>query len=187
MEKIKCERCDTENIGSSKYCSGCGYELPRPIEKDVTIQNMNSQPKGLGRGVNINLRAIIGAVVGVCIAIGVQQWLFKTPSFDKVMVASMNEINKTCPLMVDAETRLDNTLVIPPKTFQYNYTVLSAEAGLVDTIEVKKRIEPTILSFVKTNPQLKVMRDNNTTLNYYYKDKNGIYLFIITVKPEQYK
>lgn len=183
----KCDKCDTENFNTSKYCSGCGYELPQPIEKDEIAQNVNSQlpPRGIGRGINV--RAIIGAVVGILICFGLQQLLFKKPSYDKVMVEAMNMINKACPMMADAETRLDNTTVIPPKTFQYNYTLVNIESGSIDTLEVKKIMEPIVLNFVKTNPQMKMLRDNNLTLNYFYKDKNGVYLFQIPVTPNQYK
>lgn len=132
----KCDKCDTENFSTSKYCSGCGYELPQTIEKEETVQDMNSQPRGIGRGINV--RAIIGAVVGVLICFGIQQLLFKTPSYDKVMVEAMNMVNKACPMMVDSETRLDNTTVIPPKTFQYNYTLVNIESGSIDTLEVKR-------------------------------------------------
>lgn len=48
-------------------------------------------------------------------------------------------------------------------------------------------MEPIVLNFVKTNPQMKMLRDNNLTLNYFYKDKNGVYLFQIPVTPDQYK
>ena len=39
----KCNRCDMENPTTSKYCHGCGYELPNFIEKT------NNQCKDLER------------------------------------------------------------------------------------------------------------------------------------------
>jgi len=53
--------------------------------------------------------------------------------------------------------------------------------------DLRNYLEPTIINFVKTNPDMKKMRDFKTTVNYYYKDKTGVYLFTISVKPEQYE
>ena len=51
--------------------------------------------------------------------------LFKKPAFDKVMMEAASEINKTCPVMVDNVTRLDNSIALPNNVFQYNYTLVS--------------------------------------------------------------
>jgi len=34
---------------------------------------------------------------------------------------------------------------------------------------------------------MKYLRDNNVIVKYYYKDKNGAYLFDISVSPKQYE
>ena len=36
-----------------------------------------------------------------------------------------DEINKTCPKMIDKETRLDNSVALSNRTIQYNYTLLN--------------------------------------------------------------
>jgi hypothetical protein len=51
----------------------------------------------------------------------------------------------------------------------------------------KKNIESLIINTVKTNPDMAFFREKEVTMKYYYKDKNGNYLFSITVVPEQYK
>jgi hypothetical protein len=135
----------------------------------------------------LNTKAIIGIVVGVLFSALVQQLFFKTPSFDKVMMNAANEINKTCPLMVDKETRLDNAIALPENKFQYNYTLVNFEKEALNIEEVKGKIEPNIVNIVKTNPQMKIMRDNSTTVVYNYKDKNGVFLFEVAVTPDKYK
>jgi hypothetical protein len=89
--------------------------------------------------------------------------------------------------MLDSETRLDNVIPLPPKVFQYNYTLINAEKETVDTIMLKNYLETNITNFVRTSPDMKFQRDNKVTVNYCYKDKYGNYLFKISVTPEQYE
>ena len=112
---------------------------------------------------------------------------FKKPAFDKALMETASEINKSCPIMVDNATRFDNAAALPDKVFQYNYTLVNMVKDSIKIEDLKKYLEPTIVNFVKTNPEMETLRDYNTTINYYYKDKVGIYLFTISVKPEQYK
>ena len=52
-----------------------------------------------------NRKKIIGIIAGI-VAFGLAyfgaQQLFKAPSFDKAMMEAASELNKTCPIMVDA-------------------------------------------------------------------------------------
>lgn len=112
--------------------------------------------------------------------------IFNKPSFNKEMVQMASEINKNCPIMLDAQTRLDNTIALPDNVFQYNYTLVNSEKASLDIEGLKKYLEPIIYNVAKTNPDMKLLRDNKTTLNYYYKDKSGVYLFTISVTPDQY-
>ena len=89
--------------------------------------------------------------------------------------------------MLDADTRLDNTIAYPGKIFQYNHTLVNVEAELIDTIKLKEIIEPLAINLAKTNPQMKFQRDNNVILNYLYKDKYGVYLCMISITPAMYK
>ncbi len=136
-------------------------------------------------------KKVIGAIVGVAaffIAYFVaQQLFFKPPTFDKQMMKTASEINKSCPIMVDAETRLDNTVALPNKTIQYNYTLVNIEKGDIDISEFENYLQPVILNIIKTSPDLKYFRDNDVTMAYNYKDKNGEYLLKLTFKPEDYK
>ena len=131
----------------------------------------------------------ISIVIGVAFAIlaffAVQQF-FKSPTLNKELVKLASDMNKTLPMMVDSETRLDNTTACPNNTFQYSYTLINYDKESIDVIELKRTLEPHIVNQLKSSPQMQWQRDNKVTLDYYYKDKNGIYLFTITVKPEQY-
>lgn len=137
-----------------------------------------------------NRNKIIGTVVGIVVFglsyLAVQQLFFKPVSLDKAMMEAASELNKTCPIMVDQDTRLDNAVALPGNIFQYNYTLVNLYNSEVNIDTVKKYFEPGIINNVKTNPDLKVYRDNKVTMAYYYKDKNGEFVLKISVTPDMY-
>jgi len=132
------------------------------------------------------MKTVIGFIVGIGTIILVQQFFFKTPSFDKAMMEAASEINKSCPFMVDQYTRLDNVVALPNNTFQYNYSLINMNKEDVDIVGLTNYLEPTIVNNVKTNPDLKAYRDNKTTMAYYYKDKNGNFITKIEVSEDKY-
>jgi hypothetical protein len=113
--------------------------------------------------------------------------IFRKPVFDKVMVEYAKEFNKTCPMMVDNATQLNNVLALPENVLQYNYTIVTMVKDSVNINALKEYLEPAILNTVKTEPQMKIVRDNKVTVNYSYQDKNGVFMFTISIKPEQYE
>ena len=132
----------------------------------------------------------IGIIVGIVAFgltyFGVQQIFFKAPTFDKAMMEAASELNKTCPIMVDQDTRLDNAAALPGNIFQYNYTLVNLDKSEVNIDTVKKYVEPGLINNVKTNPDLKGYRDNKVTVAYNYKDKNGVFVLKINVTPDLY-
>ena len=178
----KCNKCGAENLNNAKYCQECGCELPKPTVEEAQ-QTMTKPVKEKNRKTLI--KSIIGTIVGMIIGTVItQQLFFKSPSFDKVLMEMASEMNKSCPMMMDGETRLDNVTVLPPKTIQYNYTLVNMVKESIDTIVMKEYLEPNITNFVRTDPQMQFFRDNKTTINYHYRDKVGNYVFIIPVTPE---
>jgi hypothetical protein len=126
-------------------------------------------------------------VVGAVTLVLVQQFFFKAPSYDEVMMQAASEINKSCPFMVDQETRLDNAVALPGNVFQYNYTLVNMEKATTDISQLENYLKPTLINNVKSNPDMKINRDNKTTMGYYYKDRDGAFLFKILVTPDLYE
>lgn len=184
MEKKVCERCSFESANNAQYCSGCGYRLSEGIEGGSS----QSVPSKISKKSDTRKRvmSLLGMIMGLLLAAGLQKLLFKRPSFDNVMIEMTKEMNKSCPIMVDAETRLDNTVFLMGKTIQYNYTLVNIESEDVDTLDFKMIMEPLIINNAKTNPQMKSLREYETNINYLYKDKYGKYICIIELKAEQY-
>jgi hypothetical protein len=137
------------------------------------------------KGNKKTISTVVGIIFALLAYFGVQQ-LFKASSIDKQLINIANDMNKLLPMMGDSETRLDNTMAFPDKVFQYTYTLINYDAESIDTVEMKRFMETNIKNNLKTNPQMQWQRDNKVTLRYYYKDKNGMYVCTITVKPEQY-
>lgn len=185
MENIKCTNCETVNPEGNKYCSNCGYQLPKStMNFESTVQEPKKEKEDKGK----KIRGVIFGIIAFGISyFAVQQLFFKPPSLDKTMMEIASEINKTCPIMVDSETRFDNAVSLSKNVFQYNYTLVNIDKASANPAEIKKSLEPNIINYVKTNPKMQFQRDHQTTLNYYYKDKAGLFLLLISVTPEKYK
>lgn len=113
--------------------------------------------------------------------------VFSKPlDIDKLLVEITNEINKTCPRIVDQYTRLDNTFSLPNKVFQYNYSLLETEKSQIDLDTFRAYMIPSIIKNLKATPDMELFRDK-VTINYYYKDKNGEFVDLIKITPDLYK
>jgi hypothetical protein len=182
MQKTNCTTCGTDNPVTNKYCSNCGFALPK-VAPAVVQEVAQPTPKKKG----LPVMGYVGIAIGVATMIAIKQFLFQVPSFDKTMMDVASELNKTCPIMVDQDTRLDNSVALPDNIFQYNYTLVNIEKGTVNVEDLKNYLEPTITNLVKTSPQMQPQRDHEMTLNYFYKDKNGEHLFTVSITPDKYK
>ena len=131
----------------------------------------------------------IGIVAGIAIVIaGIFCYVkFSSPLSEKMLTALAAQVNKSCPTMIDDETRLDNVVLLPDNVFQYNYTLVNLEKAAVNLDEMKSMLHPVIEEFVKTSPEMQFQRKYETTVNYSYKDKDGQPLMTITIRPDQYK
>jgi hypothetical protein len=179
-----CSNCETENEINSKYCSTCGYKLS--IVENQNIKTEVEQKKGIKPERKFNVKTFLGFIVGFIIMFFVTQSFFK-PSIDKQLAEFANEFNKTCPMNVDEYTTLKNVVALPNKTIQYNYVLVGIEKAEVKLDTVKKYIFPQVLQNVKTNPGMKLFRDNKVTINYSYSDQKGEFVTEYIVKPEMYE
>lgn len=133
------------------------------------------------------LWTLLGLIFGATVTIVLLNYSsFTQPSFDKMMVKISNDMNKNCPYMVDKETRLDNTIAVG-NTIAYNYTLINMGINDIDLASIKNYMEQTLVNNTKTNPDMKVFRENNATIDYNYKDKDGVFLFKVQVTPDKYK
>jgi len=138
---------------------------------------------------NYARKSWIIAVISIVIFLIVVPFAVKKiffPGFDDVMSRTSSLMNKKCPMMVDKITRLDNTVLLPGKVFQYNYTIISLDKSEIDTNQFKKGMETNIINLVKTSPELKYIREHEGILVYNYKDKNGKFIVAVYATPDKY-
>lgn len=132
----------------------------------------------------------VGVIIGVAVSLVVyllaQQYLFIPPTFDKVMMKMASEMNESCPIMIDQATRLDNVAALPDNTLQYNYTLIGWVKDSVDLNAFEAYMQPMLLNQIKTNPDLKIYRDHETTLAYSYKDMNGAFIQKFSISADMY-
>lgn len=133
------------------------------------------------------LKTIVGVVAGIITYFFVQWSFFSPPSFDKTMMNIASEINKTCPIMVDSETRLDNTSALPDNELVYNYTLVKLTVDEVDVNELVSNIKPMLVNNISTNPDMKNLRDHEVTMSYYYKDKDGNFITKVSITSDEYQ
>ncbi|RUT73040.1 hypothetical protein [Ancylomarina longa] len=133
------------------------------------------------------VKTVVGLIIGLGVAFLVKQFLFTPVSFDKAMMQAASQINESCPIMVDQETRLDNAIALPDNILQYNYTLVKMVKDSIDIAAFQNYMQPMIENNVKTNPDLKMYRDNKTTMAYNYRDKNGVFLTKILITSKQYQ
>jgi len=131
-------------------------------------------------------QTIIGIIIGLIVMVLIQQLFIKNPGFDKAMMKAASELNKTCPVMVDRETQLDNAIALPDKVFQYNYTLVNIGKDSIDIQSFENYMKPMLLNKVKNAPELKMYRDNKVTMAYSYKDKDGVFLTKIYITSSDY-
>ena len=215
MHYLKCTKCGHFNEVKTEYlifCTNCNKKLennfaewnrkyPEKSFDDFKHETCTTQIEEIPQ---IKPKTISGTRIGILIGIGFLLLagvlygivhyagsdiisFVKKSAFDQAMMQSVKELNKTCPLQVDAETRMDSVMILPNHIYQYNYSLVNIEKANIDVNKLKTVLEPNILNFVKTNPQMKIIRDNKTIINYFYRDKAGNYLLTISVRPEQYQ
>lgn len=152
------------------------------------MKNVTPATTVKGRKKNNQKKTIGATVLGVFMFIifYYASYLFFTPNYDEALGKMADDMNQTCPMMVDANTRLDNVGILPGNIIQYNYTMINMDLEQVNTLELRNSMEPLITNAVKTDPEMQFQRKNKTTLNYHYRDKNGSYLFLVSVTPDKY-
>ena len=102
------------------------------------------------------------------------------------LVKTSEEMNKSFPTQVDADTRLDSTTVQEtPLTLNYHYTAVNIEKSTmtVKPEDVIKQLKEVTQQNLDTAPEMAEFRSKDVSLKYSYSDKNGVFLFDYTIRP----
>lgn len=120
-------------------------------------------------------------------AFAIKKLFYTDSAFDKQLKFLSTEINKTTPVLVDQNTRLDRTETKRGEIFLYHYTLVNMEKGNFEEEELREYLRKQILANIKSNPELKYFRDHGTAMIYTYKDKNSKHLFDLTFNAKDYR
>lgn len=131
--------------------------------------------------------SLLLSIIGIAILFTLQQCTDGKSSFRKVLLQASEQVNKQCPMTVDSETRLDNTIVVGDDVIQYNYTLTEDTKETLDTTKLREAMIPIATNQIKTTPATETLRKHNTIFSYLYRDKNSAYAFSFSVTPEMYK
>jgi hypothetical protein len=107
-------------------------------------------------------------------------------SIDKKALKVVSQFNSKCPLMIDAETRMDGIEVKGENTIKYKYTLINLNVEKVDTSKFNTALRPGIISTIKTDSELAELRRINCSFEYYYKDRDGNFIYSFVITPNDY-
>jgi len=133
--------------------------------------------------ISIIIVTVIAGTIGKQI---VNSIFYQNPSFDEQLMRAAEELNKSCPFLVDSDTQLDATMGGPGKTFTYKYTLINFSKGEIDSDEFVNVLRPTLINMIKTSKDMEFFRNKLVTMNYTYYDMYGIFIAKIEITPEDY-
>lgn len=92
---------------------------------------------------------------------------------DETLVRMSDKMNRTMPVAVDADTRLDKVSAEPGQQIAYHYTMLNVRSKDINTTNFYKSFRPTLQKRVCGSDELKMFFRNRITVAYAYRGKDG--------------
>lgn len=103
---------------------------------------------------------------------------------DEALIEAASQLNAKLPMMVDSDTRLDNTMGLN-KTLRYNYTLVNYTASSVSAADINNALGQKILNQVCTSKEMRGFIKNGVTVSYAYHGNEGSQITVISVDPSQ--
>ncbi|MDO9000255.1 MAG: hypothetical protein Q7W45_10865 [Bacteroidota bacterium] len=107
-------------------------------------------------------------------------------TIDNKAIKVVKQFNSQCPMMIDAETRMDGIEIKAGNTIVYIYTLINLQVENVDTSKFNVAVRPGIITTIKTNKELDELKRINSNFEYYYKDRNGKFIYSFVITPNDY-
>jgi hypothetical protein len=128
------------------------------------------------------IAAVFGAVLG-SYAVNLA-FSNRAADIEKALIKASTEANKTVPLMLDAEVRLDGTSAGPGRVLTYHYTLVNVTKNdRMDTKKFEAKTRPNIINEYKTTAGLKALREALVSMRHRFSDRNGVFITEIVVGP----
>ncbi len=105
-------------------------------------------------------------------------------SVQKDLQQAADTWNAKAPIMMNESMRFDSMTILPPKTMQYNITMIDDVKDSIDTEYLDSQI-PTVIEGLKGLPEN--LKKQEVTIAYSYSDMNGNFAHKITITPDMIK
>ena len=129
MNNKVCVKCKTKNNSNTNYCNEYGCAI---ITEETFKKVAEKKPKN-------NYIPVLLIVAAIVLMATIQYVTREDFSFDKQMIEAASKINETCPIMIDSDTRLDNTIAVNKK-FKYFCTLVNIKKSELDVAKFKSLI-----------------------------------------------
>lgn len=103
--------------------------------------------------------------------------------FQADLVKASSEHNKSLPMMVDSDTRLDTTIAGPGKEWTYMYTLVATDVKGITNEKINEVMGDKLRNSVCTMKEMEIFVRNEVTMKYKYRDNDGNYLGEVVVTP----
>ncbi len=108
-------------------------------------------------------------------------------TIDNKALKVVTQFNEKCPMMIDAETRMDGIEIKNGNTIVYKYTLINLLASKVDTTQFNRALRSGIINTIKTSAELDELKRIKSSFEYYYKDREANFIYSFIIKPEDYQ
>jgi hypothetical protein len=105
--------------------------------------------------------------------VAVEPTVANIPSIDSQLLAAANEVNRTAPMMIDADTRLDSATAGPGLSFTYLYSLPQIASTEVAQGAFDAVITPNVKKSGCGSADLKAFFDNGITVHFVYRGHDG--------------
>jgi len=100
--------------------------------------------------------------------------------------SSATALNNQCPVMLDAQTRMDRAEALQGNILATYFTLMNVQAGQFDVEAFKEQMRPALLQQVRFNDEFRQLREATGALECNYADANGTKICVITITPADY-
>ncbi|MBA3681130.1 MAG: hypothetical protein H0W73_08185 [Bacteroidetes bacterium] len=107
-------------------------------------------------------------------------------AIDNKAIKVVMKFNEKCPMMIDAETQMDGIEIKNGNTIVYKYRLINLFAARVDTAQFNRALRPGIINTIKTNAELNELKRIKSSFEYYYRDRDGKFIYSFVITPEDY-
>ena len=111
----------------------------------------------------------------------------KEKALNKKLEEMAANLNESAPVMLDQYTRCEEASVVQGNIFRYRYTVLNTSNADSLVEHGLQSLKENIGKEFSSNPDLRIFKENNVTMEYVYNDETGRIIRSLQIGPQDYQ